>query len=1144
MESWKSAHQEIAQRVQAGRAGLTRELTLAGILRVAAILLAGFALGVVLHLVLKLGSAASWGMSLAVFAALGYGAWHYLFRPLSGRPGNDRFVEWLDARHDTQKNIIVSAYQLGRDEPNDRFAPEFVAAVVERGAAAARTVDLKHWREGATDRRWWAGLAAAVAVFAVLFVALGPGRVGRAAARVVDPRLAAAPPIVIEVEPGDMTVERGQDVTLAVRVSGSETAPTLRVRESGGIWMTRRLADPVPAGDRPDDLKYDGVIRKIERDHEYQVVVNRTESKVWKIGVNEPPRVSGFEITYFYPDYTGREPETLTSGSGDIAALVGTKIRMKVLTNREVESVHMLSGPTGAAALESDAAFDAAEDAGWETRFTVEGAPREFSVVLRDGSGADRFTSPRFRIEPVPDRAPIVRLLVPDRDIPIPEEMNLVLEGDGIDDFGLTRLDLVYSVKEGPEGRIRLKDFPAGTAEMQARFPWDLVPLNLFPGNEVTYYIELFDNDRVSGPKSARSDVRHLRFPTMDEMYAEVEEDHKEQIEDLSEVLGGSKELKEQLEKLSREAKRGDEMSWDKKKEIESLLDKQADLEKQLSDTAKELQETLDKAQEQTLMSPELLQKMQELSELMQAIKNEKLKESFQKLNEALEKMDKEAVDRALEEFKLDQQEMVKSIDKTIELLKEIRKEEMMEDAVRKAEEMAKEQEDLANKMEKEGEDQKAADQSKKNEDLAKKQEEIQQKAEDLAKKLDELKKLAENEPELKEDLEEMEKSDEPQDMKENMEQSEQEISKGEKEKALKFAFKASEQAKEQAMKMKQAQQESNAAKKRELQEKLMAVIQDLVDVSSAQEELLAQAPATQEGELAARQRVLMDGTLKAAMELEALGKRTLFVNKDQSSKIGNAMRRMDTATKSFVQGNRNSGLREGKESAGDLNEAIVELMQSHSSMCQSGSPSGFMESMQKMAGLTGQQQDLNSQTQGMKGSKDGKGSQGQQPKLGGESASEQLERMAAQQEMIKRGLQDVAGQLGDRKDVLGRLDNLAKEMGEVAEALRKNNVDDRLLERQQRILSRLLDAQKSIRRKDDENERESKTAEQLSRPSPAPLSREQLMGPDRLRTDILRGQSDNYPAQYRALVEKYFRALSEQRAKDKAAVAPGRPAE
>jgi hypothetical protein len=51
-------------------------------------------------------------------------------------------------------------------------------------------------------------------------------------------------------------------------------------------------------------------------------------------------------------------------------------------------------------------------------------------------------------------------------------------------------------------------------------------------------------------------------------------------------------------------------------------------------------------------------------------------------------------------------------------------------------------------------------------------------------------------------------------------------------------------------------------------------------------------------------------------------------------------------------------------------------------------------------------------------------------------------------------------------------------------------------------------------------------------------------MGPDRLRTDILRGQSDNYPAQYRALVEKYFRALSEQRAKDKAAVAPGRPAE
>src|SRR5262249_8279760 len=159
---------------------------------------------------------------------------------------------------------------------------------------------------------------------------------------------------------------------------------------------------------------------------------------------------------------------------------------------------------------------------------------------------------------------------------------------------------------------------------MHGQFPWDLVPLNLLPGNEVTYYVELFDNDRVSGPKSGRSEVRHLRFPTMDEIYANVQEEHENQIDNLSSALGGARELKEQLDKLTRESKRGDEMTWDKKKEVEGLLDKQAQIEKQIEDTARELGETMKKAQEQTLMNPELLQKMQELSDLMQSIKNEK----------------------------------------------------------------------------------------------------------------------------------------------------------------------------------------------------------------------------------------------------------------------------------------------------------------------------------------------------------------------------------------------------------------------------------------------------------------------------------------------------------------------------------------
>lgn len=1137
MENWNTAHHEIAGRIQAGRQQLTRELLAAGFLRFLAVALAGFVLGTALHLLLPIGSAPALGLTTAALAALGYSLWRVLVRPYRSRPNSEQFVEWLDARHDQNRNIIVSAWQLGKTSDSTAvFAPDLVAAVVERGARAAAGVNLAGWRDRQTDRNWWIGLGAAAGLTATLLLLAGPERFSGAARKLIDPRMAALAPVSLTVQPGALTIERGTDVIIDISVGGTTEPPILRVRETGGIWMSRRLTVPVQVPTSGGPVAYRTELSRIERDQEYQVVVHKTESPVWKITVNEAPRVAGFEITYFYPEYTGKEPETLTSGSGDLAALTGTRVLLKVLANRPMGSAIMTSGPVGSATLTETRSMDAIEAPNWETRLTLGGGePQEYTINLRDAAGADRFTSPRFRIESAPDRSPVIRLVSPASDLPIPEEMSLTLSAEAVDDYGLSRLDLVWTVKDEGEGRLRLKDFAAGTAELHADFNWDLVPLNLVPGSEVSYFLEVFDNDRIAGPKSARSEVRRLRFPTMEEIYAEVQDEHEEQIDDLSSTLQQGKQMQEQLEKLARESKRGDELSWDKKKEMQNLLEKQAQLEKQLEQTARELEETLKKAQEETFISPELLQKMQEISALMNSIQNEKLKKSFEKLNEALENMDQDAVNKALEDFKLDQEEMVKGLDKTIEMLKEIRKEEMLEDSVRKAEELAREQEDLAGDIQKESEkDQKGQDkdgkdpaaEKKENDSLADRQEEAKQKAEDLAKQLEELSKLAENEKKLQEDLDKAREAPKKEEMQQKMEQSEESLRQGEKEKALDFAFKAAEDAKQMAQEMKKAQQNSSAAKKREMQEKMMAVIQDLVDVSSAQEELLAQAPGTAETEMASRQRVLMDGVLKSALELEALGKRTLFVNDEQKTMIGSAMKRMKSATEAYSGGNASGALREGKESAGDLNEAIVELMQSHSSMCNSGSSSGFQEQMQKMAGLSEQQQQLNDQAQSMAG---GKG-QGKQKLSREGNGTQQLEDMAARQEMIKRGLNEVAGKMGERKDMLGRLDQLGKEMGEVAEEMRKNGFDDKLLERQEKILNRLLDAQKAIRKKDEREERESKTAEQLNRPSPGPLTPDQLGGSERLRSDILRGQSDQFPAQFRALVEKYFQALSQKK--------------
>jgi hypothetical protein len=127
---------------------------------------------------------------------------------------------------------------------------------------------------------------------------------------------------------------------------------------------------------------------------------------------------------------------------------------------------------------------------------------------------------------------------------------------------------------------------------------------------------------------------------------------------------------------------------------------------------------------------------------------------------------------------------------------------------------------------------------------------------------------------------------------------------------------------------------------------------------------------------------------------------------------------------------------------------------------------------------------------------------------------------------MIKKGLQEVSEEVGDQRDVLGRLGDMAKEMEEIAQEMRKRGVDERILRRQERILSRLLTAQRSIRRQDQREERISRPGENpQDRESPPPLVPEVTRREQILR-GILRGGQDPIPADYRQLVEEYWKAL------------------
>jgi hypothetical protein len=167
---------------------------------------------------------------------------------------------------------------------------------------------------------------------------------------------------------------------------------------------------------------------------------------------------------------------------------------------------------------------------------------------------------------------------------------------------------------------------------------------------------------------------------------------------------------------------------------------------------------------------------------------------------------------------------------------------------------------------------------------------------------------------------------------------------------------------------------------------------------------------------------------------------------------------------------------------------------------------------MQRLQQLSGRQQQLNRETGGM--------SPGQAAELG---------RLAAEQGALRKSLEQLAREAsssGQSSRLLGDLRTIAEEMREVQTDLAQGELTGETLKRQERILSRLLDSQRSTRERDFEKRRKSETGTDVARrsvPQTVPPGQDEKA---RLRRDLLKALEEGYARDYQELIRKYFEAL------------------
>jgi hypothetical protein len=320
--------------------------------------------------------------------------------------------------------------------------------------------------------------------------------------------MAAFPDTIhLEVLPGDARVLAGQPLRIRTTIRG----------------RTRVLTDPPPslsvsAGDEQrtvpmvrDGQAYRFDFDAVDRTFRYRVIAGTASSPDFTVSALFPPRVQRIDVRYVYPSFSGLAPRNEEDG-GDIYAPAGTRVRLRIHTDRAVASGELALGAASKVALR------AAGEKLVEGELTL-ARDGSYRVTLSDADGLRGAGETEYFIRLMDDRPPDVRILRPSRDQHITPLEEVAIEARADDDYGITTFDLVYSVSGGAE---RVVPFARMTGTNVQKIGAYLLPaeeLGVQPGDVITYYARAKDVGRGKRPTEAKSDMFFLEVKPFGEEF-------------------------------------------------------------------------------------------------------------------------------------------------------------------------------------------------------------------------------------------------------------------------------------------------------------------------------------------------------------------------------------------------------------------------------------------------------------------------------------------------------------------------------------------------------------------------------------------------------------------------------------------------
>ncbi|MDP6730813.1 MAG: hypothetical protein QF675_12605, partial [SAR324 cluster bacterium] len=271
--------------------------------------------------------------------------------------------------------------------------------------------------------------------------------------------------------------------------------------------------------------------------------------------------------------------------------------------------------------------------------------------------------------------------------------------------------------------------------------------------------------------------------------------------------------------------------------------------------------------------------------------------------------------------------------------------------------------------------------------------------------------------------------------------------------KASNAAGKAQSNLAEMLSQTQQIQDEFQSQTVEEMLKEFQRVIQSLLTISQSQELLRRTSKGLRSNsprliKTAVEQDGIRRQTNKLLEQLAELSKKTFYITPKISRAMGKARGSMDKSIYQLEQKKVHSALKDQTTAVSGLNEAAFLLLDAMDEMQASGSASGLESYLEQLGEMIQKQQGINMNTM-------------QMGQMAGMAMQEMMKRLQGQQEALQKSLQELMND--NPGEETGGLSKAEQDMEEVIRDFMRNKVEQRTTERQERILSRMLDAHKSL---------------------------------------------------------------------------------